>query len=53
MGDGQQNPNLSFDELYEEARSSVGVLDNVGDNMLADLQHANPSLFNDLIIQDY
>lgn len=48
MDDGQQNPNLSFDELYEEAKSSVPVLDEVGKNMLADLQRANPSLLNDI-----
>lgn len=45
MGEVLQKSNLTFEELYEEARQSVAVLADAGKTLIAFLEQENPGLF--------
>jgi len=47
MGDGLQDPSLGFELLYEQARQSVPILQDLGDAILCDLKTRHPGLFAD------
>jgi len=46
MGNGRQNPDLGFEQLYAQARESVPIIRNLGDTLLSDLQTIYPGLFD-------
>jgi hypothetical protein len=47
-GDGRQNPNLNFEQLYEQARQAVPLLRDSGERMIADLRRQHPGLFDNI-----
>jgi len=47
MGEGLQDSALSFEQLYEQARQSMPVLQNFGDTILSDLKAKHLGLFTD------
>jgi len=47
MGDGLQNSTLSFEQLYEQARQSVPMVQDLGEKILADIKTRYPDLFED------
>jgi len=47
MGDGLQDFNLSFEQLYEQARKSVPMVRSLGKRILFDLQTSYTGLFDD------
>ena len=51
MERGPQNPNLSFDELFEEARASRPLLVEQGQKMIDALQAINPRLFEGITLE--
>jgi hypothetical protein len=52
MGNGLQNPDLSFEELYEQGRQSVPMVQNLGNKILNDLKGQYPGLFDDAEFQN-
>lgn len=50
-GVGQFQPDLSFDDLYKQAESSMPVLQNTAQDLLDRLKAENPKLFEGVIFQ--
>ena len=53
MGDGikRPQPDLSFDELYQQAQTSVPVLENTGQSILDRLKTQNPEMFEGVVFE--
>jgi len=47
MGDSLQDSCLGFEQLYEQARESVLIIENLGDMLISDLKAIYPGLFDD------
>lgn len=53
MGDGikRPQPDLSFDELYQQAQASAPVLENTGQSILDRLKTQNPEMFEGVVFE--
>ncbi|PTN12502.1 RelA/SpoT domain-containing protein [Nitrosomonas aestuarii] len=53
MGDGikRPQPDLSFDELYQQAQASAPVLENTGQSVLDRLKTHNPEMFEGVVFE--
>lgn len=50
-GNGLQNPDLNFEQLYEQARTAMPQLQDAGAKMLADLRQHHPGLFDNVTFE--
>ncbi|MEZ5814404.1 MAG: hypothetical protein R3E13_06760 [Alphaproteobacteria bacterium] len=53
MGDGikRPQPDLPFDELYQQAQASAPVLENTGQSILDRLKAQNPEMFEGVVFE--